>query len=370
MSLGDGLSSGKGGYVRHPPSALSDIPDSFSNPDHASFDTLGLSGTPLSQIFNLAVHTVPDYTFNNNRPVVSQLSGQNFVADLPKIDVSALKPQAWKPSPNREDLRHTALQNLKDVKKIATAFETTLKKIQEPLREALDTAAASAGADIGAAQMSFMPALPRTPATDQATATAQALNHARAGPGKLSAAQEAEIADRMYTLLTPTRNAAGEEIAPPAIESGFDFEETFERHEFLTVVKDLLRPPEMQPEGKVIYENLALLEDDILPHLDSLIDNYGETLKTDLDKLEAEAGAGTNALRNLNEFLYGACAVECHSLPADQPVKLADTQAHLALFQSSRELAAAVQKEGATAAQANEPALDKLVLKTGSSLMG
>lgn len=149
---------------------------------------------------------------------------------------------------------------LGQVDEAKTQFAATAVGIQETLKAALEKGAGELGFDPQTARNSFMPPPPSNDAATVAlnsgapgvTAIADALNTLP----KLNPKQEAALASKMFTLLTPTRDLQGLPTNEPAIPNKIapQLEKLGSEIVYADFLKQALRPVEEQPEFKALSQ--------------------------------------------------------------------------------------------------------------------
>ncbi len=230
-------------------------------------------------------------TINVDKTPMSKVSGINHVADLPKVNAGDLKVNTQ----NAADIsgkQATAMTMREQVAGAASNFAKDVQQVQATMDVALKEASQTLGIDPKQATATMHPTPVTThavagaamglaialPGADMALGLAQAISDVKNERGNLTPTQEAKLADEMQALLSPKRDEQGNVVAPPAVDSDFDFE-VIKPEE----IKNLYKAPQDHPEGKQIWGTLNLLDEEIIPHLEHAkeheFDNTGNKLQ-------------------------------------------------------------------------------------------
>ncbi len=263
--------------------------NSYSN----AFNTVSNAFTPLAGISSSVQIKDPgviDAAFGNSKTVMQKLSNTDHIASLPLVNTSALKVDAGKSISDMKGIAATAQMSKEQAVKVGSNFASEVKQAQTATMEAMNQAAKSIGIDRNAAALTVLP----TPATSHMSAGAsmgadlalggcastvtmamQAMSEIRNECKKLPPNVEAQLMDKMLTLLTPQKDAQGAVISPAVVPNDFDFEALKPED-----LKELLLPPEQHPEGKIIA--------DMIHELDEVIELHGHVIENEHDVVTAD----------------------------------------------------------------------------------
>lgn len=163
-----------------------------------------------------------------------------------------------------------------DIQEAKGNFVKDLKETQAVIQDAFDQGVQDLGLDAGAAGRSFQPAPQRSEAGAALTAAGGAVlggvsaiyDIKRSLGDKLNPEDEARLAEQVQKLLTPVRDADGNVIEPAAIPNNFDQEaiEQMQPRELVDMLKEVMRPPEDQPDMQYFNDLEAKLDQTLAVH--------------------------------------------------------------------------------------------------------
>lgn len=233
------------------------------------------------------------------------------VATQGPISMLAGTPGPEIPTTHQADIAsgHNAAGNLQasqnvdgklgQVNEAKTQFANITADIQGSLNAALEQGATDLGFDVQTAKNTFMPPPPSNDATTVAlnsgapgvTVVADALNVLP----KLSPKQEAALASKIYTLLTPTRDVQRQEIKEPSIPNKIapQLEKLGSEIVDADFLKQALRPVEEQPEFKALSDTEEKLKQAQADHakqnpVDALVVSVAQKTGVDVCAIDAQ----------------------------------------------------------------------------------
>lgn len=176
---------------------------------------------------------------------------------------------------NSTALQGGQLENAQMIAQAETLLDQTQQVLMEALEQSVDADDSLSGMTLRSAQNSFVPAPEKTMVDAGAAAVASkaapamtAINDAigEAG-GRLTAEQEAIIADRMRALLTPARDIMGNVVEPAKIPNDLKIDPDMDGVALAKMIKEVMRPPEQQEDFKPLYDQRQAFEDAIGTHV-------------------------------------------------------------------------------------------------------
>ncbi len=228
--------------------------------------------------------SILDNSITQSQTPMTAVSGRNFVAELPEVDLGPMKPNATNHVSNLPDLKTDALTTRTQVASVAANYVAEVGKVQNTMDAAMKPGAANLGIDLSQAQQTIIPS-PQTTHADAVftmgtnavaggpvVSALQAVSEIKQERGRLTAEQEGKLLDEMRAQLSPQRDAMGNVVAPAKIPSDYDVAALSNEE-----MKALYMPPEQQPEGQQIFAMLHTLDEDILPglrHAETRKNNY------------------------------------------------------------------------------------------------
>ena len=281
--------------------SIDDFPNGngYNRVDPASLDSGQLIGmfnnapnnsalTVASQVANKAADML---TSGNSQTVAAQITGRDFMSEIPRADAST---EAGSNVQANLTAAATADQKKTDLNEVRGQFEDSVEKeLNNPIHAARDQAAKDLGYDQKAAAMSFGPASQSTLVGAAATAagtkfaipyikpvfakamqamdTTSQVNDAVKLAGKLNPVQEARLADRMRSLLTPKVDPeTGKEVEPPAIPNNLNTDalKDMDSQELSETLKLAALPAQFHPEWEKMNAAEEKLDIQIAAHKD------------------------------------------------------------------------------------------------------